>query len=46
MLPKSIRNISDAVDYLRQTLAPKANAHVPFNDMESLFASIEVKNQK
>jgi oligoribonuclease NrnB/cAMP/cGMP phosphodiesterase (DHH superfamily) len=46
VLPKSIRNISDAVDFLRQTLAPKANAHVPFNDMESLFASIEVKNQK
>jgi hypothetical protein len=45
LLPKSVRNISDAVDYLRQVLAPKANATVPFNDMESLFASIEVKSK-
>lgn len=45
LMPKSIRNIPDAVDYLRQILAPKANATVPFNDMESLFASIEVKNK-
>ncbi|MGC9942703.1 MAG: DHH family phosphoesterase [Verrucomicrobiota bacterium] len=45
LMPKSIRNIPDAVDYLRQILAPKANVNVPFNDMESLFASIEVKNK-
>jgi oligoribonuclease NrnB/cAMP/cGMP phosphodiesterase (DHH superfamily) len=45
LLPKSVRNISDAMDYLRQVLAPKANATVPFNDMESLFASLEVKSK-
>ncbi len=45
LMPKSIRNISDAMDYLRQVLAPKTNGTVPFNDMESLFASIEVKSK-
>ena len=45
LMPKSIRNISDAMDYLRQVLAPKTNTAVPFNDMESLFASIEVKSK-
>ena len=45
IMPKSIRNIPDAVDYLRQILQPKANTHLPFNNMESLFASIEAKNK-
>lgn len=40
VLPKSIRNIPDAIEYLRQVLSPKAGA--PLNSMESLFASIEV----
>jgi oligoribonuclease NrnB/cAMP/cGMP phosphodiesterase (DHH superfamily) len=40
MLPKSIRHIPDAVEYLRQILHPKAGA--PLNSMESLFASLEV----
>jgi hypothetical protein len=39
ILPKSIRNIPDAVDYLRQILQPKANA--PLNSLENLFAAIE-----
>jgi len=38
-LPKSVRNISDAVFYLRQVLAPKEGA--PLNSLESLFAGIE-----
>ena len=38
-LPKSVRNIPDAVEYLRLILQPKANA--PLNSMESLFASID-----
>ena len=45
IMPKSIRNIPDAVDYLRQILQPKGNVNLPFNNMESLFASIEVKNK-
>jgi len=39
ILPKSIRNLPDAVDYLRQILQPKANA--PLNSLENLFAAIE-----
>ena len=40
LLPKSVKNISDAVDYLRHILAPKASA--PLNTLEGLFAGIEV----
>lgn len=36
LLPKSVKNIPDAVDYLRATLQPKAGA--PLNSMESLFS--------
>lgn len=39
ILPKSIRQIADAVEYLRQVLNPKKEA--PLNSLESLFASIE-----
>jgi hypothetical protein len=41
ILPKSIRNIPDAVDYLRQILQPKANA--PLNSLENLFSKIEAQ---
>jgi oligoribonuclease NrnB/cAMP/cGMP phosphodiesterase (DHH superfamily) len=40
ILPKSIRNIPDAVEYLRQILNPRRD--VPLNSLENLFASIEV----
>ncbi len=43
IMPKSIRNIPDAVDYLRQILQPKTTGNLPFNNLESLFASIETK---
>lgn len=39
ILPKSIRNLPDAVDYLRLILQPKTSP--PLNSMESLFAAIE-----
>ena len=39
MLPKSTRNIPDAVEYIRQILNPKRDT--PLNSLESLFASIE-----
>jgi oligoribonuclease NrnB/cAMP/cGMP phosphodiesterase (DHH superfamily) len=45
IMPKSVRNIPDAADYLRQILQPKGNVNLPFNNMESLFASIEAKNK-
>jgi oligoribonuclease NrnB/cAMP/cGMP phosphodiesterase (DHH superfamily) len=41
MLPKSVRHIPDAVEYLRLILQPKSGA--PLNSMESLFASLEEK---
>jgi len=40
ILPKSIRNIPDAVEYLRQILNPRRD--VPLNSLESLFVRIEV----
>ena len=36
ILPKSIRNIPDAVEYLRQILNPKRDT--PLNSLENLFA--------
>ncbi len=42
-LPKSVRSISDGVDYLRQVLSPNPRKDTPLNNLESLFASIEVK---
>jgi oligoribonuclease NrnB/cAMP/cGMP phosphodiesterase (DHH superfamily) len=44
MLPKSIRNIPEAVDYLRTVLNPKRGA--PLNNLESLFAGIEAEQRK
>ena len=44
MLPKSIRNINEAVDYLRTVLNPKRGA--PLNNLESLFAGIEAEQRK
>src|SRR5471032_2108859 len=44
LLPKSVRNLSDAVDYLRQILNPKRGA--PLNNLESLFAGIEAEQRK
>ncbi|MEY4917235.1 MAG: hypothetical protein RL616_1148 [Verrucomicrobiota bacterium] len=39
LLPKSVKNIPDAIDYLRAILQPKAGA--PLNSMEGLFAGLE-----
>lgn len=41
ILPKSVRNIPDAMEYLRQVLQPKTAA-APLGTLESLFAGIEV----
>jgi oligoribonuclease NrnB/cAMP/cGMP phosphodiesterase (DHH superfamily) len=40
-LPKSIRSIPEAIDYLRQTLNPGPRRDAPLNNLESLFDSIE-----
>jgi oligoribonuclease NrnB/cAMP/cGMP phosphodiesterase (DHH superfamily) len=39
IMPKSVRNISDGVEYLKQVLNPKKDT--PLNSLENLFASIE-----
>lgn len=43
VLPKSIRNIPDAVEYLRQVLNPKKDT--PLNSLENLFAAMEGANK-
>jgi hypothetical protein len=40
IMPKSIRNIPDAVEYMRTILQPKAGE--PLNALDSLFAGIEI----
>jgi oligoribonuclease NrnB/cAMP/cGMP phosphodiesterase (DHH superfamily) len=40
ILPKSIRNIPDALEYLRQILNPGRD--VPLNSLENLFAGVQV----
>lgn len=39
LLPRSVKTIPDALNYLRQVLNPKQSA--PLNSLEALFASIE-----
>lgn len=43
LLPRSIRNIPEAVDYLRHLLNPQTETHANLNSLESLFAAIEKK---
>ena len=42
-LPKSVRTIPDAIEYLRHLLNPQVKKDAPLNNLESLFASIELK---
>jgi oligoribonuclease NrnB/cAMP/cGMP phosphodiesterase (DHH superfamily) len=42
-LPRSVKSIPDAVNYLRQTLNPKKEE--PLNSLEDIFASIEQPRQ-
>jgi nanoRNase/pAp phosphatase (c-di-AMP/oligoRNAs hydrolase) len=43
ILPKSVRNIPDALEYLRTILQPKAGTTSPLNNLENLFAGLETK---
>jgi len=43
LLPKSVRNVPDAVDYLRLILQSKTAP--PLNNLESLFAGIEAEKK-
>jgi oligoribonuclease NrnB/cAMP/cGMP phosphodiesterase (DHH superfamily) len=42
-LPRSVKNIPDAVNYLRQVLNPKKDT--PLNGLEDLFASVEASSK-
>ncbi len=44
-LPKSVRNIPEAVSYLRQILSPTPSKQAALNNLESLFASIAAKER-
>ena len=43
ILPKSVRTISEAIDFLKQVLRPRGGA--PLNNLESLFAAIEAEKK-
>lgn len=40
VLPRSVRNVSDAIDYLKRVLAPPGPA--PLNSLEGAFAALEL----
>lgn len=44
-LPKSVRNIAEAVSYLKQVLNPTPRKDMPLNNLESLFAAIEAEKR-
>ena len=47
ILPKSVRNITDGVEYLRLVLNPKKETQQSrLNSLESLFAGIEAEQKK
>jgi hypothetical protein len=41
VLPRSVRNIEDAVEYLKQAVNPTPGKGAPLNSMESLFAEVD-----
>ena len=43
VLPRSVRNVSEAVEYLKRALNPAPSSQSALNSLESLFASIETK---
>jgi|ERR1043166_28303 hypothetical protein len=42
-LPRSVKTIPDAVDYLRRVLDPGGQRTAPLNSLESIFDSIDLK---
>lgn len=42
-LPRSIKSIPDAVDYLQRVLNPTSPSKEPLNNLEGLFSSVELK---
>ncbi len=44
-LPRSVKNIPDAINYLQQVLNPAPQKGAPLNNLESLFAAIEAEQK-
>jgi hypothetical protein len=44
-MPKSVRTIDEAVNYLKQALNPVPKRDAPLNNLENLFAEIEAKGR-
>lgn len=45
MLPRSVRSVPDAAEYLKEVLNPAPGRQQPFNNLESLFAAIELEKK-
>jgi hypothetical protein len=43
-LPRSVKNIPDAIDYLRFALETSPKKDAPLNSLEGLFAGLEIKS--
>jgi len=43
-LPRSVKSIPDAVEYLRRVLAPAPQKDPPLNSLEALFEGMEIKS--
>lgn len=44
-LPRSVRSIPDAVEYLKQVLNPTPKQSAPLNNLDALFAGIEAEKR-
>ena len=42
-LPRSVKSLPDAIDYLKKVLNPAPSTEAPLNNLESLFAGIDAK---
>lgn len=45
VLPRSVRGIPDAIEYLKEVLGDEAPTSKPFNDLESIFAALEAERK-
>ena len=45
MLPRAVRSIPDAIEYLKQVLNPATAQAMPLNSLENLFNAIDVQNR-
>jgi hypothetical protein len=45
VLPRSVRNVGDAIDYLKRVLNPAKSISTPLNSLEGAFAALELPKQ-